>query len=56
MYLPSNARHVGSIIESGRYSREGNDNLFQYSCLGHPMDKGTWRAIVHGVTRELDTT
>ena len=27
----------------------------QYSCLENPMDRGAWRAPVHGVT-ELDTT
>ena len=30
---------------------EGNSNLFQYSCLGNPMDRGAWWAIDHGVTR-----
>ena len=25
-------------------------------CLGNPMDRGAWRAIVHGVTEELDMT
>ena len=28
----------------------------QYSCLGNLMDPGAWRVMVHGVTRELDTT
>ena len=28
---------------------EGNDNPFQYSCLENPMDRGAWRATVHGV-------
>ena len=23
----------------------------QYSCLGNPMDRGDWRAMVHGVIR-----
>ena len=23
----------------------------QYSCLGNPLDRGAWRAIVHGVTK-----
>ena len=23
----------------------------QYSCLENPMDRGAWRAIVHGVTK-----
>ena len=22
--------------------------LLQYSCLGNPMDRGAWRATVHG--------
>ena len=26
----------------------------QYSCLGNPMDRGTWWAIVHWVMKELD--
>ena len=26
----------------------------QYSCQGNPMDRGAWRAIVHG--EQLDTT
>ena len=29
-------------------SGEGNGNSLQYSCLGNPMDKGAWWAIVHG--------
>ena len=28
----------------------------RYSCLGNPMDRGAWRAIVHGVTKDWDTT
>ena len=23
----------------------------QYSCLGNPMDRGTWWATVHGIVR-----
>ena len=34
---------------------EGNGNLLQYSCLGNPMDIGALWAIVHGVSKELDT-
>ena len=30
---------------------EGNDNLLQYPCLENAMDRGAWRAIVHGVTK-----
>ena len=30
---------------------EGNGNPFQYSCLENSMDRGAWRAMVHGVTK-----
>ena len=33
----------------------GHGNPLQYSCLENPMDRGAWRATVHGVT-ESDTT
>ena len=29
----------------------GNGTPLQYSCLENPMDRGTWWAAVHGVTR-----
>ena len=35
---------------------EGNGDPLQYSCLGYPIDRGGWRATVHGVSKELDTT
>ena len=35
---------------------EGIGNLLQYSCLGNPMDRGPWRATVHGVAKELNMT
>ena len=48
------AGDVGLIPESRRSPEEGNGNPLQYSCLGNPMDTGAWRAIVHGVTKELE--
>ena len=33
----------------GILHREGNGTPLQYSCLENPMDKGTWKAAVHGV-------
>ena len=45
------ARDPGSIPGSGRSSREGNDNPFQYSCLGNPIDTGAWWPTVHGVAK-----
>ena len=53
---PANVGDAGSIPGSERSSREGSGNPLQYSCLGNPMDRGDWQAIVHGVTKELDTT
>jgi len=42
------------IPGSGRSPGEGNDNPLQYSCLENPMDRGAWRATVHGL-QESDT-
>ena len=30
---------------------EGNGNPLQQWCLGNPMDRGAWQAIVHGVAK-----
>ena len=38
-----------SIPELGRSPGEANGNSPQYSRLENPMDRGTWRATVHGV-------
>ena len=46
----------GLIPGSGRSPGGGHGNPLQYSCLGNPMDRGAWRAAVHGVTKEMDTT
>ena len=51
--LPVNAgdaRDVGSIPGLGKSPGVGNGNPLQYSCLGNPMDRGAWWALVHGVT------
>ena len=37
------------------YFGEGNGNPLQYSCLGNPMDRGAWPAIIHGFEKESDT-
>ena len=50
--LPANAGNAGSIPGSGRSSGEGNGNVFQYSCLGNPMDRGVWQPIGHEVSKE----
>ena len=53
---PANAGDVGSISGSGRSFGEENGNPLHYSCLNSPMSRGAWWTIVHGVTKELDTT
>ena len=45
------ARDMGLVPGSGRSPGWGQGNPLQYSCLGNPMDRGAWRAAVHGVTQ-----
>ena len=40
----------GSIPGSGPSLGEGTRYPLQYFCLENPMDRGAWRATVHGVT------
>ena len=47
---PAGEGDVSLIPGSGRSPGEGKGNPLQYSCLEHPMDRGAWRATVHGVT------
>ena len=42
-------RDTGLIPGSGRSLGGGHGNPLQYSCLENPMDRGAWRATVHGV-------
>ena len=35
----------------GRSPGAGNGNPLQYSCLENPVDRGAWRATVHGVAK-----
>ena len=48
-----NAGDPSWIPGSGKYPGEGNGNSLQYSCLGSPVDRGSWWATVHGVARSL---
>ena len=53
---PANAggkRDPGSIPGGGgaRSPVVGNGNTLQYSCLENSMERGAWRATVHGVTK-----
>ena len=55
--LPANAGDLRSILlredplEKEMDPGKGNDNPFQYSCLGKPMDREAWQATVHGSQR-----
>ena len=49
------ARDSNLIPGSRRSSGGGHGNPLQYSCLGNFMERGAWRAIVHGVA-ESDKT
>ena len=51
---PVNAEDIadlGSTPGLGRSLGEGHGNPLQYSCLENPMDRGAWRATVHGVAK-----
>ena len=54
--------HAGNTGEEdltpglGRSPGGRNGNPLQYSYLGNPMDRGAWRATVHGGHKELDMT
>ena len=45
---PANTGEMGSVPDLGRSPGEGNDNSFQYSFLGNPIERGAWWATVHG--------
>ena len=52
--LPANTgdiRDTDSISGSGRSPGGGNGNLFQYSCLENPKDRGAWWATICGVAK-----
>ena len=44
-------RAAGSIPGWERSPGGGHGNPLQYSCLENPMDRGAWRATVHGVAK-----
>ena len=45
------AGDAGSVPGLGRSPGERSGNPLQYSCLGNSMDRETWWATVHGVTK-----
>ena len=47
---------VGSISGLGSSPGEGNGNPLKYSCLEISMNKGAWRATIHGIAKKSETT
>ena len=47
------AGDAGLIPGPGTSPGEGNDNPFQGSCLGNPIEKGAWWATVHGGSQRV---
>jgi len=45
------AADQGLIPGLGRSPGEGNGNPIQYPCLENLMDRGAWRATVHGFAK-----
>ena len=44
-------RDLGLVPGSGRSPEGEHGDPLQYSCLENPVDRGAWRAVVHGVTK-----
>ena len=53
---PANAEGASSVPELRRSPGLGNGNPLQYFYLGNPMDRAVWRAAVHWIAKESDTT
>ena len=46
---PVNVGDIGDVVlipGSGRSPGEGNGNPPQYFCLGNPMNRGAWQAMI----------
>ena len=46
-----NVKELDLIPRLGRSPREGNGYPIQYFCLENSMERGTWQATVHGITK-----
>ena len=52
--LPASAGDTGDAGWLPGWERSpggGHGNPLQYACLENPMDRGAWRAVVHGVAK-----
>ena len=52
--LPTMQKRVGNLSLGQEDSLEKRMDPLQYSCIENSMDRGAWRATVHGLT-ESDT-
>ena len=48
---PCRREEIINLIKIRPQVGEGNGTPLQCSCLENPMDRGTWQASVHGVTK-----
>ena len=48
---PADTGDVGFLPGLGRSPGERDGNSLQYSYLENPLNRGAWRATVHGVTK-----
>ena len=54
--LFGNAGDMGLIPGLGRFPLEGNGSPLQHSCLVNSMERGAWKCIVCGISKEVDMT
>ena len=47
--MSKKAQSTAQVHSSHTLAGEGNGTPLQYSCLENPMDRGAWKASVHGV-------
>ena len=53
--LLANAGDLGLIPTLGKSLRGGNGNPLHYPRLENLMDRGSWKATAHRVTKDSDT-
>ena len=53
---PANVGDVGLLAGWETAPGGGHGKPLQYSCLENPVDRGGWRATVHGVAESQTTT
>ena len=46
-----NVGDPGLVPGFGTSPGEGNVHPLQYSCLENSMDRGAWKATIHGITK-----